>query len=132
MAVTYANQYIITFGPQPKTDAKNLYHKFNLDALQNAMNDLTKIGSVKLWTYLAIHSDMDTLALSQKACEEWGIKKDSYQSAKKELIDKGYLTAIGKDKYEFKQIPMPIVSVPTPQIQEMVAPQVQPISKWDF
>lgn len=120
MATTYANQYIITFGPQPKTDANNLYHKFNLDALQNAMDDLSKVGSVKLWLYLATHSDMSTLALSQKACEEWGIKKDSYQSAKKELIDKGYLVSTGKDKYEFKQVPIPIISMPTPT------------PKWDF
>ena len=122
MAVTYANQFIITFGSQPKTDATHPYHKINVDAMQNAMNDLTKIGSMKLWMYLVAHSDMDSLALSQKACEEWGIKKDSYQSAKKELIDKGYLVTVGKDKYEFKQIPVQMVTLPVVPVQK----------NWDF
>ena len=123
----FANQYTITFAPEPKTDATHPYYKYNLDALQNAMNDLTKVGSMKLWLYLSLHSDMPSLGLSQKACEEWGLKKDSYQSAKKELIDKGYLVAVGKDQYEFKQVPLPMVSLPVAVTVEQSQAQ-----KWDF
>ena len=101
----FANQYTITFAPEPKTDATHPYYKMNIDALQNAMNDLTKIGSVKLWTYLALHSGLPSFGLSQKACEEWGIKKDSYYKAQEELKEKGYLREIGKNQLEFTQIP---------------------------
>ena len=110
MAVTYPNQYIVTFAPEPKTDANNPYHKVNTDVLQNASNDLTKIGSVKLWMYLTAHSGMKEFGLSRKACEEWGIKKDSYYQGQKELEEKGYLKPLGPGKYEFTQFPIKIVT----------------------
>ena len=122
MATTYPNQYIITFAPEPKTDAKNPYHKMNIDVLQNAMNDLTKVSSMKLWMYLVAHSGIDGFGLSQKACEEWGIKKDSYQTGKKELIEKGYLKEIGHNRYEFRQVPIKIVTPET----------ITPKTVWDF
>lgn len=45
------------------------------------MNDLKKVGSVKLWMYLTLHSNVSAFGLSKKACEEWGIKKDAYYAA---------------------------------------------------
>ena len=105
MATAYPNQTVIVFAPEPKTDAKNPYYKINLDVLQNAMNDLKKVGSFKLWMYLATHNSMKTFNLSKKACEDWGIKKDSYYAAQEELKEKGYLKKIATDKYEFSQIP---------------------------
>ena len=123
MAITYPNQFIITFPPQPKTDANHPYYKVNLDALQNAMNDLKKSGSLKLWMYLAIHSDMSSFGLSKKACEEWGLKKDAYYAAWEELEQKGYLKKIGNDRFDFTQIP---VVIHTPQIEK------SSVVAWDF
>lgn len=76
------------------------------------MNDLKKLGSLKLWIYLTMHSSMKSFGLSKKACEDWGIKKDAYYAAQEELEEKGYLKKIGKDKYEFSQIPV-VVHTPT-------------------
>lgn len=101
----YPNQYSIVFAPSPKTDANNPYNKINSDVLQEVCCDLSKVGAIKLWLYLVAHSSMKELALSQKACEEWGLKKDSYYSGKDELVNKGYLTEIGPSRYEFRQIP---------------------------
>ena len=44
-----------------------------------------------MWLYLNKNQDNYRLELSQKACEEWGIKKDSYYDGVRNLIDKGYL-----------------------------------------
>jgi hypothetical protein len=41
--------------------------------------------------------------LSQKACHDWGIKKDSYYAGVEELVSKGYLVPIyvGSNIYKF-------------------------------
>jgi hypothetical protein len=41
--------------------------------------------------------------LSQKACRDWGIKKDSYYAGVEELVSKGYLVPIyvGSNIYKF-------------------------------
>ena len=59
----------------------------NLIALQQAMKDL-RGSSFKLWTYFNKNQENYRFELSQKACAEWGIKKDSYYSAVKDLIEK--------------------------------------------
>lgn len=117
---TFPNQFIITFAPAPKTDANNPYHKINMDALQNAMNDLKKMGSLKMWMYLTTHSDTKSFGLSKKACEDWGIKKDAYYAAQEELEQKGYLKKLGNDRYEFSQVPVVMHTTTTP------------VQKWDY
>ena len=102
----YPNQYTIVFAPPPKTDANNPYNKINSDVLQSVAADLNKVGALKLWLYLVSHSGMKILELSQKACEQWGMKKDSYYSGKDELVEKGYLVEVGPSRYEFKQLPV--------------------------
>ena len=62
----------------------------NLDALRQAMNCLKGSG-LKMWLYLNKNQDNYRFGLSQKACEEWGIKKDSYYDGIKDLIANGYL-----------------------------------------
>lgn len=89
------------------------------------MNDLKKVGSVKLWMYLTLHSNVSAFGLSKKACEEWGIKKDAYYAAQEELEEKGYLKKIGVDKYEFTQVPIKMVVVPKTEMK--TSPTV-----WDF
>ena len=44
-----------------------------------------------MWLYLNKNQDNYRFELSQKACEERGIKKDSYYDGIRNLIDNGYL-----------------------------------------
>ena len=62
----------------------------NLEALQQAMNRLKGSG-LKMWLYINKNQDNYRFELSRKACEEWGIKKDSYYDGIKDLIANGYL-----------------------------------------
>ena len=84
------NQKIVQIARRTKRDKDNLYAMTNLEALQQAMNILKGSG-LKMWLYLNKNQDNYRLELSQKACEEWGIKKDSYYDGVRNLIDKGYL-----------------------------------------
>ena len=64
----------------------------NVDALNKAMNELNGNSGLLLWLYLNKNNDkFFPVELSQKACEEWGLKKDSYYRAFKELEKHGYL-----------------------------------------
>lgn len=54
------------------------------------MEDLNG-AALKLWLYLNKNQDGFTLELSKAACKSWGIPEGSYQRAKAELIEKGYL-----------------------------------------
>ena len=62
----------------------------NIDALQQAIMTLKGSG-LKLWLYLNKNQENYRFELSRKACEEWGIKKDSYYDGIKDLIAHGYL-----------------------------------------
>lgn len=62
----------------------------NLEALQQAMSTLKGSG-LKMWLYLNKNQDNYRFELSRQACEEWGIKKDSYYDGVRNLIDNGYL-----------------------------------------
>lgn len=64
-------------------------------------------SSFKLWCYLNKNQEHYHFELSQKACEEWGIKKDSYYSAVKDLINKGYLIRKNENSniYSFYEMP---------------------------
>jgi len=63
--------------------------------------------TLKLWLYLAKNQDDYQLELSQKALAEWGLKKDAYYTAKKKLIEVGYLTPLreGSNILVFSEIP---------------------------
>lgn len=100
------NQDIIRIGKRPKFDENNLYGRFHLDALQIAMNNL-KGETLKLWLYLDKNQDNYQLELSQKALLDWGLKKDAYYTARKKLIELGYLTPVreGSNNYIFSEIP---------------------------
>lgn len=100
------NQDIIRIGKRAKFDKENLYGMFHIDALQLAMNSL-KGESIKLWLYMVKNQDGYEFELSQKALLEWGLKKDAYYTAKKKLIELGYLTPLrqGSNIYIFSEIP---------------------------
>lgn len=85
-------------------DSNNHYTMINLNALECAARNL-KSGAFKLWVYFAKNQDNYTLALSNKAVAEYfGIKKDQYDNAVKELIEKGYLIETAKNIYQFKEL----------------------------
>jgi hypothetical protein len=91
----YANQFRITVGERAPRDAKHPYVKMNLEALQDAMRSLSKVGSVKLWLYLNKNVDNYVVDLSRaELTSHWGFSKDTYDSAKKELIAAGYLVPV--------------------------------------
>jgi len=100
----YANQFTVVSGERLPRDGDHLYTRQSLEAIQLAMVNL-KGETFKLWLYLSKNKDGEEWGLSPKACEAWGIKKDSYYKARDTLIEKGYLVEIGKDKYRFDEIP---------------------------
>lgn len=92
--MSVANQKIVVIAPR-KDYIKN-FSRIHNDALQIAMQQL-KGEHLKLWLYLVKNKDNYTLELSQKALEEWGLKKDSYYRAVESLIKLGYLTQTKED-----------------------------------
>ena len=100
------NQKIVHIEERTKRDSDNIYATTNIQALQAAMNNLNN-SSFKLWCYLNKNQEHYQFELSQKACAEWGIKKDSYYSAVKDLINKGYLICKNENSniYSFYEMP---------------------------
>ena len=100
---TSPNQKTITVCKE-LCDNQHYYTMINLNALELASIDL-KAGAFKLWVYLAKNQNNYTFALSNKAAQQYfGIKKDQYDSAVKELIEKGYLIETSKNKYLFSEL----------------------------
>lgn len=99
------NQKIIKIN-QIKRNSDNKYAMMNLDALQLAMNDLKECG-LKMWLYFNKNQNNHGFELSMKACEAWGIKKNSYYRGVEELIEKHYLvpTKEGSNIYNFYEAP---------------------------
>ena len=96
------NQKIVQVAKRTPRDQQHLYSMNNLEALQQAMNTLKGSG-LKMWLYLNKNQDNYRLELSQKACEEWGIKKDSYYDGFNDLVKHGYLrpSKEGSNIYHF-------------------------------
>lgn len=109
--MSVANQKIVRISGRKPRDRNNLFATMNLEALQHAMQEL-KGSSFKLWAYFNKNQDKYQLELSQKACAEWGIKKDSYYSAVKDLIEKGYLVPITPYSNIFDFHEMPLSEIP--------------------
>ena len=100
---TSPNQKTITVCKE-LCDNQHYYTMINLNALECAAIDL-KSGAFKLWVYLAKNQNNFTFGLSNKAvAEQFGIKKDQYDNAVKELIEKGYLIETAKNIYQFKEL----------------------------
>ena len=104
--MSFPNQKIVQIAPRIKRDAKNLFAMMNIEALQAAIRDL-KGSALKMWLYFNKNQDNYHFELSQKACSEWGIKRDSYYAGIDELEEKGYLLPIyeGSNIYNFYETP---------------------------
>lgn len=100
--MTYPNQKEVQVAKRTPRNKENLFSTTNLEALQQAMNCLKGSG-LKMWLYCNKNQEQYRFALSQKACEEWGIKKDSYYDGIRNLIDNGYLRPLraGSNVYIF-------------------------------
>ena len=101
----YPNQQSIIISKQEDSE---VFAQFDIEALQKAMQELDG-AAFKIWVYLAKNRDRFEFALSPKAMEDWGLKKDSYYRGKKVLEEKGYLVE-GKDGLEFYDTPKVKVS----------------------
>lgn len=94
MAVS--NQNIVRVGTRDVFDKSHTYCLMHIDSLQAAMCNL-KGETLKLWLYCNKNQDGYQFELSQKALQEWGLKKDAYQTAKKKLMELGYLVPASED-----------------------------------
>lgn len=94
MAVS--NQNIVRVGTRDAFDKSHTYCLMHIDSLQAAMCNL-KGETLKLWLYCNKNQDGYQFELSQKALQEWGLKKDAYQTAKKKLMELGYLVPVSED-----------------------------------
>lgn len=83
----------------------NKYAKINLNALQNAMAKLKKMGSLKLWLYLSKNQNGYSFDLSCAECNKWGLKPDAYHDAVRDLEDKGFLKKSTDNFYIFYEKP---------------------------
>ena len=64
------------------------------------MNELNGSSGLLLWLYINKNAEGYSFDLSQRACEAWGLKRDSYYRAFHELEDKGFLIS-GEHGYRF-------------------------------
>ena len=108
MPAKYPNQKHITVFKEP-CSSKNIYAMINIEAMKNAAQQL-KPAAFKLWMYFAKNQQHYELDLSSKVVEsEFGMKKDMYDNAVHELIDKGFLILQqGKTIYHFYELPSPL------------------------
>lgn len=105
--MSVANQNIVKIAPREAWNSEHTFARMHMDALQIAMNKL-KGESFKLWVYINKNADGYTFDLSQKACAEWGIKKDAYYTARVKLIESEYLVpqSEGSNVLLFYEVPI--------------------------
>lgn len=98
---TVANQRIIKIKKEA-TDNQHKYTTNNLNALDEALKQLTSTGGFKLYMYLAKNQNNYELALSSadvnKCC---GLAYTAYRTAFEELVDKGYLVPVNQKQTLF-------------------------------
>ena len=96
------NQRVVQIVQKEPKDKHHLYAMYNQDALQQAMTKLKGSG-LKMWLYINKNQDNYRFELSRKACEDWGIKKDSYYDGFNDLVKHGYLrlSKEGSNVYHF-------------------------------
>jgi hypothetical protein len=101
---TVPNQKIVTVNKEPCSKC-NHYAMINISAMEGASRDL-RAGSFVLWCYFAKNQGGYEFALSNTAAlESMGIKRDAYNNAVKELMEKGYLVNTCGNNYQFNEKP---------------------------
>lgn len=89
---TIANQRIIDDVIKEKCDKTNLYTQNNLDSIGQAAYNLQSKAGFKLYIYLAKNRSGFNFALSSSDFCAWaGVGLTAFNSAFKELVEKGFL-----------------------------------------
>lgn len=98
---TIPNQRIIKIKKEP-TDKQHKYTTNNLNALDEALEQLDTKGGFKLYMYLAKNQNNYELALSSADVKECcGLAYTAYRTAFEELVDKGYLVPVNQKQTLF-------------------------------
>lgn len=107
--ITYANQRRITIHrevPKGTKESKRSYVIAYNDNINNAMKNLSKATSFKVYMYMLGNVDNYHFALStQDIADVCGMSKDTAKSAVNDLIEKGYLVLREKHSYDFYERP---------------------------
>lgn len=107
--ITYANQRRITIHrevPKGTKESKRSYVIAYNDNINNAMKNLSKATSFKVYMYMLGNIDNYHFALStQDIADVCGMSKDTAKSAVNDLIEKGYLVLREKHSYDFYERP---------------------------
>lgn len=120
---TVPNQKIVTVNKEPCSKCKH-YAMINIEAMEGASRDL-RAGSFVLWCYFAKNQSGYQFALSSAAAlESMGIKRDAYNNAVKELMEKGYLVNTCGNNYQFNEKPQ---EKDRPQAEEPQPAAVKPV-----
>lgn len=81
-----------------------IFAQMEMSALEEAARNL-KAGAFKLWVYFAKNQNNYEFGLSSSdVLSTFGMKKDQYDGAIKELIDKGYLVQNSGNSYTFFEV----------------------------
>lgn len=130
------NQKVVYIGERLPRDGEHPYTEQSIEAMAHAAKELNG-DRFKVWMYLSKNRDDFRLELSQKAVEnEWGVKKDTFQRAIKDMIDLGYLVEIDNERnmWKFEELPEK-KPVQTNTVSEPVFAQV-PVKnskgQWEF
>lgn len=119
---TVPNQKVIITNKE-QCDKNHLYTTMNINALQQAMEDLNNTA-FKFWIYCAKNQDKHMFAFSPtEMINNWGFKKTQIYEAKKELESKGYLVKKNGNTYEFYEVPQ--IEVVTEELQEEEEAQIE-------
>ena len=106
--ITVANQDVVSIEKEP-CDKNNIYAMINIKAMNLAAKDLSPV-QFQVWLYFAKNQAGYTFAVSPVAAlNEMGIKKQSFQEAKRVLKEKGYLIenpSKGKNHWIFREVPV--------------------------
>lgn len=108
--ITYANQRRITIHrevPKGTKESKRSYVIAYNDNINDAMKNLSKATSFKVYMYMLGNVDNYHFALStQDIADVCGMSKDTAKSAVNDLIEKGYLVLREKHSYDFYERPI--------------------------
>ena len=99
----YPNQRVITIkeNATPKEGTNERFVIFDYETMMSAMRDL-KPATFLVWIYLNANENGSEFALSRKdVMNQTGISSSSYNSAIKELKEKGYLIHTSDNYYDF-------------------------------
>lgn len=114
------NQKIIEVNKQ-LSDKNHYYSIHNLNALDYAAINLQSTVGFKLYIYIAKNQDKYKFDLSNVLFCKWtGCGRTAYNSAVRELIDKGYLVEDNNKKnhfkfYEYPRIKEEIIPISFPE-----------------